>query len=239
MLSIIIPTLNEEKFLSALLKSIKKQDFEDYEIIVADNNSKDKTREIALKFGCRISKGGLPGKARNEGAKIARGDLFLFLDADLIIPPNFLSSSLKEFKERKLGIASYCLVPMTGKKMIKRGFNLFWNLPIKVSENILANGAMGILVKQDIFKKVGGFDENIKLAEDHYFVRSAAKIGKFGVIKSTEIYITLRRFETDGYFNTLSKYLLCYLYMFSGKAVKSDIFNYRFGHYSKDGKNKL
>ena len=46
-LSIIIPTKNEEEYLTALLKSIKKQTFKDYEIIVADNNSKDKTRKIA------------------------------------------------------------------------------------------------------------------------------------------------------------------------------------------------
>jgi glycosyltransferase involved in cell wall biosynthesis len=55
-ISIVIPTYNEEKYLPRLLKQIKQQDFTDYEIIVADNNSKDKTRSIAKRFGARITK---------------------------------------------------------------------------------------------------------------------------------------------------------------------------------------
>ena len=78
MLSIIIPTLNEEKLLSLLLKEIKKQNFLDYEIIVADANSGDKTVEIAKSFGCKIVKGGLPPKGRNEGAK-SLGEMYFYL----------------------------------------------------------------------------------------------------------------------------------------------------------------
>lgn len=89
MLSIIIPALNEEKFIPLLLESIKKQDFQDYEIIVADAGSKDKTVEISKNYNAAIVMGGLPAKGRNEGAKIARGDLFLFLDADVILPEYF------------------------------------------------------------------------------------------------------------------------------------------------------
>lgn len=93
-MSIIIPTLNEEKFLPRLLDSIKKQDSKDYEIIVADAGSKDATVEIAKKYRCKIVQGGLPAKGRNEGAKIAQGDLLLFLDADVQLPSDFLKNSL-------------------------------------------------------------------------------------------------------------------------------------------------
>jgi len=75
MLSIIIPTLNEENYLPFLLESIKNQDFKDYEIIVADAGSHDKTREIAKNFGCKVVSGGLPAKGRNEGTKFSRGNL--------------------------------------------------------------------------------------------------------------------------------------------------------------------
>ena len=259
MLSIIIPTLNEEKHLLLLLDSIKQQKVkgkggEDksssspslslreslvYEIIVADAGSKDKTLEVAKSFGCKIAPGGLPAKGRNKGAGVAKGELMLFLDADLKLPPDFLENSLREFKDRKLGVASYRLEPETKKRIVKTGFNLFYNRPITFSEKLLAYGAMGILVKKEIFEKVGGFDENVKLAEDMYFIRQASKIGRFGIIRSTKIYITLRRFESDGYLKTLFKYLLCNLYMFSGRAVRSDIFKYRFNHYSKKEKNKV
>jgi len=237
MLSIIIPVLNEEKYLPLLLKSIKEQSFSQrYEVIVADAGSKDRTMEIAKSFGCFVVKGGIPAKGRNEGAKIAKGDLFLFLDADIILSERFLENSLSEFKKRKLAVASYCLTPRTNNLLFKLAFNFVYNNFIVVFQRILAHGAMGILVKKEIFEKVGGFDESVKLAEDHYFVRMASKFCKFGIIKSAKIFITLRRFEQDGYWKTFFKYLLCSLFMFFGKAVRSDIFNYRFGHYSKKDK---
>ncbi len=234
MLSIIIPALNEESYLPSLLKMIKKQDFkEEKEIIVADAGSKDRTKEIALSFGCEIVKGGLPARGRNQGAKIAKGEYFLFLDADSVLPEDFLRKSLEEFKNRKLDVASFCLLPLTDKKMVRAGFNLFYNRPITFSQKFLAHGAMAILLKKNIFEKTGGFDEDIKLAEDHYFVRQASKLGKFGIIESTKAFTTTRRFETDGYLLTLFKYFLCGFFMLFGNPVRSDIFKYKFGHYKK------
>ena len=77
--SIIIPTYNEEEYLPVLLESIKKQDFDDYEVIVADANSTDRTREIAEEYGCIVVDGGLPGVGRNNGARVAKGEYLLFL----------------------------------------------------------------------------------------------------------------------------------------------------------------
>ena len=103
MLSIVIPTLNEEKYLPRLLDSIKNQDFYDYEIIVSDAESSDKTIEIAKKYGAKTlvyTTTKHPSAQRNEGAKIAKGELLLFLDADVVLTPGFLTSALKEFKDR-------------------------------------------------------------------------------------------------------------------------------------------
>ena len=74
-ISIIIPTYNEEDYLPALLKSIQRQNFKDLEVIVADAHSTDKTLEIAKKYNCKIVPGGLPAVGRNNGAKIAQGEL--------------------------------------------------------------------------------------------------------------------------------------------------------------------
>ena len=98
MLSIIIPTLNEEKYLPPLLDSIKKQDYKDYEVIVADAGSKDKTVEIAKKYGCKVVKGGLLPAGRNRGAEASKGDLLLFLDSDIILPPHF-PQHLSEYQQ--------------------------------------------------------------------------------------------------------------------------------------------
>lgn len=78
MLSIIIPTFNEEKYLPILFESLQKQTFNNFEIIVADNNSTDATRSIALAAGARVVGGGLPAGGRNMGAKFAQGEWLLF-----------------------------------------------------------------------------------------------------------------------------------------------------------------
>ena len=111
MLSIIIPTLNEEKNLSLLLSSLKEEKG-DWEIIIADAGSTDKTLKVAEDFGCIITEGGLPAEGRNKGALKARGDIFLFLDADLKLSPRFAKNSLEEFKARNLAVASFALLPI-------------------------------------------------------------------------------------------------------------------------------
>jgi glycosyltransferase involved in cell wall biosynthesis len=231
MLSIIIPTLNEENYLPTLLGSIRSQSFKDLEIIVADAGSKDKTIEIAKGFGCKIIKGGLPARGRNEGAKVARGNLLLFLDADTILPEDFFEKALKEFKERNLDIASFCLEAKTKSKFKKFLFDAFYNLPILILEKILAHGAQAILVKKEIFEKVGGFDEEIKFAEDHSFMRKAKKVVNFGILRQVRVFSSLRRFEREGFIKTYLKYLLAEIYMIFFGDIKKEIFKYKFGNF--------
>lgn len=236
MISIIIPSLNEEKYLPLLLDSIKKQNFKDCEIILADAGSKDKTLEIAKKYGCIIIPGGLPAKGRNEGAKIAKGELFFFCDADVVLPDNFLKKTLAEFKERNLDLASFCLVPLPRSKISYFLMNIFYNQPIILLENALPHSAVGILVKKDLFEKLSGYDEDIKLAEDHDLGRRAQKLfaAKTGIIKSTEIFVSDRRFRTEGWFSVGLKCLLCELHLIFIGPVKTDIFKYKFDHYNKN-----
>lgn len=233
MLSIIIPTLNEEKYLPLLLDSIKKQDFNDYEIIVADAGSKDKTIEIAKSFGCILVSGGLPAKGRNNGAKVARGDTLFFIDADTILSDNFFEKSLEEFNLRKMDIASFCLHPFPKQKLSYFLVNTFYNKMIVALEDISPHSAVGILVKKSLFEKLNGYDETIKLAEDHDLSRRAKK-DKVGIIRSAEILVSDRRWRTDGWVKTGAKYFLCELHMIFIGSVKSDIFKYKFNHYKEE-----
>jgi len=219
--SVIIPTLNEEKYLPMLLESIRAQDFTDYDIIIADAGSKDKTLEIAEKYKCRIVEGGLPAEGRNNGAKSAKGKLLLFLDADVVLPPSFFSKTLKEFRTRNLDIASFFLIPKEKSKIASLLFSFFYNIPIFLLEKILAHGAMGILIKKELFEKLNGFDEGIVLAEDHEFVRRAKKIGKYGLIKSIKIFVSIRRFRKYGWFKIALKYFLTELRMIFIGPVRS------------------
>jgi len=249
MLSIIIPTLNEEKYLPLLLEAIKKQNFADCEIIVADAGSEDKTTEIARNYGCKIVKGGLPAKGRNEGAKEARGEIFLFMDADnIFLPENFFKKLLREFEKRKLDVASFPIYPAsiselpsaTKEKIIKNGGGVYpagiwvdkvvyrlYNSWVNLIQSFSAYATNSILVKKEIHQKVGGFDEKIKMAEDHSYAKRARKFGKFGFIKTEPVLTSTRRFEKDGRFKTYLKYFLAGIHLFFLGDIKSDIFKYR------------
>jgi len=239
MLSIIIPTLNEERYLPRLLKSIKKQDFKDYEIIVADAGSTDKTLKIARSQGCITTGGGLPARGKNAGAEIARGELLLFLDADVILPKNFLKKSLEEFKRKDLKIASFCLLPINKNKSHHLVFNIFYNFPTILLEKFLPHAASGILIEKELFKKISGFDETIKLAEDHNLARQAKKMAKYGIVRSTKIYISARRFKKDGWLKTALKYLFCEMHMIFKGPLRSNIIKYEYNHYSKSKEDEV
>lgn len=231
MISIVIPTLNEENYLPFLLDSIKAQDFNDFEIIVADAGSKDKTVEIAKKYGCKIisTMSKLPGEGKNKGAKFAQGDLIFFLDADIILPEKSFSKFLKEFYEKKLNIASFLL--RSHHLFHNFSYNIFYNFPTLIGEKILPQAMNAILVKKEIHQKIGGFNEKIKIGEELDYIRRAKKFGKFGVLKSEKIFASPRRFEKDGWFKTWFKYFLCQIHMLILGPVKSDILKYRFNHY--------
>ncbi|HNY97680.1 MAG TPA: glycosyltransferase [Candidatus Pacearchaeota archaeon] len=235
LLSIVVPTLNEEANIERLLGIVKRNSFNDYEIIVADAGSKDRTCEIAKKYGARVVPGGLPAKGKNEGAKVSKGEILLFLDADLEMSEGFLDESIKEFITRRLDIASYRIYPQISNMLMNRmTLDIFYNYPAKILKKFFPTGAMGIMVRKEKFDAVGGFDEKIKLAEDHYMVWQVAKIGSYGIFKNGEIYMPLRRFEKDGYARTLIKYLQCGIRMKTKGPDRDGDFEYDFDHYDQE-----
>ena len=235
MLSIIIPALNEENYLPRLLVCLKKQNFKNYEIIVADADSKDKTKEIAQSFGAKVIKGGEIPYARNQAVKFTRGDLILSLDADVILPDDFLKKTLREFRKRNLDVAAFSLIPVSKKKPPKILFNVFYNYPLNIFEEKWAHGTQGILIKKSLHQKIGGWDETVRLVEDHDYVKRASKLGKFGVIKTTKIFSSLRRFRGEGWFRTGLKYVFAELYFQLKGPLRKDFPKYEFD-YPRNGK---
>ena len=226
-LSIVIPTLEEEKYLPLLLRSIKKQNFsQEYEIIVADAGSKDRTVEIAKSEGCMVIQGGLPAYGRNKGAKVAKGKLILFADADIIFPDNSLEQFVIEFEKRSLDLAGFLLRPCGNNRLLEMLYDVFYNIPAFLMEKILPHSVGAIMIKSRFYEKIGGFDEEIKIGEDHIYSRKAFRVGKFGLLKSFKIYYSQRRFKRDGLVRTYLKYFLAELYLVFLGPIKSDIFQY-------------
>lgn len=227
MISIIIPAFNEEKYLPKLLESIKRQDYKDYEVIVADANSTDKTRQIAKKFGCRIVKGGMPAAGRNNGAKAAKGDILLFLDADVLLDDDFLQNSIEEFKKRKIDCASVKIVPQSSKVIDKIFLGAF-NSWVIATQGFYPH-AIGacIFCRKLLHNKIRGFDEKIAIAEDMDYVRRAGKHGKFRILKKARILFSMRRYEKHGYLNVASKIILGEIRRIFAGELKKDVFNYQ------------
>ncbi|TAL19706.1 glycosyltransferase [Patescibacteria group bacterium] len=235
MLSIVIPTLDEEELLPRLLASIKRQSFRDLEVIVADAGSRDRTREIAMAHGATVVAGGLPSVGRNSGAAAAKGELLLFLDADVELPdPDFLTHFVAEFERQTLDVATTFIKPLSDRQ-IDAIFYGFYNSYIFATQKFFPHAhGFCILARRTIHELIGGFDPAVRLAEDHDYAQRAARRGRFGVVRGTRIPVSTRRFERDGHLLTACKYILCELHMLALGAVKSDIFRYRFG-YSKSG----
>jgi glycosyltransferase involved in cell wall biosynthesis len=232
-ISIIIPTYNEEKYLLFLLESIKKQNVEIKEIIVADGFSKDKTREIAKDQGCIVVDGpDHPGVGRNRGAKIAKGDLLLFIDADVILPDGFLERYLLMYKKSK-AICGTCIYRASNKGLIDYVSFCFGGLITYIMQFLspLAAGYF-IAINRDVFEKLNGFDENLKLAEDHDLAKRASKIGKFKVFWLT-ITTSSRRFKAQGQLKISLLYVWITILTICGVKIKRDnkFFKYDFGKF--------
>jgi glycosyltransferase involved in cell wall biosynthesis len=224
-LSCIIITLNEEKYLSKLLDSLKKQTFQDFEIIVSDFDSKDKTRKIAREYGCKVVKGGKHALARNNGAAVARGEYFLFLDADSVLEDkSFLETNFNEFKRFGAGIASVYVKPLGGSYIDSIIFGIY-NFWMTLSQKFYPHGTGAcIFIKRKIFKKIGGFNEKIVFAEDHEILNRAKKY-KFKILP-IPVFVSLRRAINDGRFKTIVKYFYAFVYRTFYREIDSDLFNY-------------
>ena len=176
--SIIITTKNEEKHIENLLRSITSQTYKNIEIILVDNYSTDRTREIAKKYTNKIYlKGPERSAQRNYGAQKAKGKYLLFLDADMILSPTVIEECVQKC-EKEGYIALY--IP---ERIIGKGF---W-IKVRDFERQFYTGTVidaVRFIRKDIFFKAGEFDETLTGPEDWDLDRRIRQLGKVGIIKS-------------------------------------------------------
>lgn len=162
-ISVIVPAHNEQEYISQCLKSLVSQDYpkDRYEVIVVDNNSEDRTRDIAAAFSVKVieQKHGPVGAVRNAGAKQAVGDAFAFIDADCIAPNDWISKGAGLLSRKNSVYGGGCELRANPHWIEKA-----WLLKsISPPKDLL--GCCIFIEKSDFFE-VGAFDEKVTSGED-------------------------------------------------------------------------
>lgn len=203
-LSVIIPCKNEAKILPRLLSSLAGQTTLPDEVIVVDSHSTDNTVAVAKNFSTKLplqivtakEKGISP--ARNEGVAKASGDLFLFPDADVTLPPTFIETFLREQKRRKLVAGGFTQRMPSKNKGIELGAH-FMNAYIRLMQHTPWPIAFSCLfATRDVFEKNNGFDKAIYIMEDYDFMNRAKKhSAPIGIISKQHFIASDRRYVGD------------------------------------------
>jgi hypothetical protein len=180
--------------------------------------------------------GGLPAEGRNAGAAVAKAPLLLFLDADVRMRRGFLQKTIKEFHDREL-VAATCTIKPLSPYTTDRILHNFANLFVRLSQESDPNApGYCIFVTKEVFDKVGGFDETLKVAEDHNFVKRAAEHGPFRLLTSAKILVDVRRFDKEGRLGYAIKNVKVSVYRaLQGEITRdNDYVEYEFGDFSED-----
>ncbi len=193
--SVIIPALNEEKYIERTLKHIKNQTYGNIEIIVADNGSTDGTKSIAKGYAKVISlKERGVSNARNAGARAATGDILLFVDADTLLERHFVERVVSRFRmsARTAGVCGYIETygSLPQKAVYKICSEIAW---LSALLKLPLFYGMCMAWRRDVFESVGGFDERLRTAEDIDFTIKAKKFGRCIVLRDAKAVTSPRR----------------------------------------------
>lgn len=203
--SVIVPTLDEAKYLPALLESIRRQSVPGFEVIIADSGSTDATAQLAQAAGALVVPGERagPGEGRNRGARAASAGVFLFADADCILPPNLIEQVLRALEEPDVIGGATAFMPSDGTRLDRLLFasaNAYqrvmtaWGFP--------HNAGYCFFFRRETFERLGGLREDMRLNETHDLALRSRELGRFVLLPAT-VHTSMRRFRTFGYGQTI------------------------------------
>jgi glycosyltransferase involved in cell wall biosynthesis len=208
-LSVIIPAWNEEKYVGGAIDSLKRATLfyerergHTAEIIVVDNNSSDRTGDVARQHGVLVIHEPVNniGKARNAGVKVARGKYVAFCDADNQVTENLLALIHDHLEDPKVAGGGTWIEP--ARRNLKINFFYFlWGIYVRCSR--VGVGMMHC--RKADFDRFGGFDESIYAAEDVQLAYDLKKLGKFNLIHKGWIITSTRKIDQTPLLEMLTK----------------------------------
>lgn len=193
-ISVVITILNEEESIEKLLKALISQTKKPLEIIFIDAGSKDKTAEIIRKYQEKydnlkiIVKPGINrSQGRNMGIKKARGKYIAITDAGCIPEKGWLKKISGPFKDKSIEVVSGFYKP-SGNSIFQRSLAVYTSLmPHKIKSNKFLPASRSMAITKSIWKKAGGFPEELDTCEDRIFVERLKKINAKFMFKKDAI----------------------------------------------------
>jgi len=199
-LTIVIPCKNELKTIDTTLTLLNFQDNIDNVKVIISNSSTDETTyqlesRTNDKFDLKIIEGGLPAKARNNGSRYVKTPYVLFIDSDMsLLDPTLLTTVTRMMLQGDIDLLTTKIRTTNGKyNYVFRTFDFIQKISKFISPFCLG-GFM--LFKTNTFNKLGGFDEEAKVAED-YLLSKQIKPNRFKIINTT-VFTPPRRFDNKG-----------------------------------------
>jgi glycosyltransferase involved in cell wall biosynthesis len=224
MISVIVPTYNEEENIERCLSSLCTQTVprDTYEIIVVDGDSQDRTRELAepLADMVIIQTSQKVGGARNDGAKIARGAIIATTDADCIIPENWLEEIARSFA-REEGIVQlygyvYPIEQGIKHEISLRLANLFSRLGYMTNTIHYTLGCNTAFDKETFF--AAGMYRCIDAGDDLEIARRMRHYGRVVLNPRMKVAFSMRRYEQFGTLKSLWEWI--YIVASGGESAK-------------------
>lgn len=225
-ISVIIPTKNEQDNIGNLLSVLLRYLPDNSEVIISDAESTDKTLDIVNSFSdnrIKIIKGGLPSKGRNNGSKISKSNYLLFIDADMIPTKELIYETLRHIELSDYKLIGCKLRTKTSfkAKILYKLCNISFILS-KYDKPFVIGGYF--LINKDEFNRLGGFDENNLHCED-YCLSSQVNRRDFHII-SEYVYTGDRRISKMGFWG-----MLVYFITNITKRNKKNYFNKDVGYW--------
>ncbi len=198
-ISVIIPTLNEEKSIARTVAALRSLKID--ELFIVDGGSTDRTIEICNRLEAKVFFSTRGRSAQmNLGARQATGDVLLFLHADTRLPPSALDDIRAAMNDRR-SPGGHFDIKLDGDHWMLKVIGAMISLRSRVTK--IATGDQAIFVRRDVFEAIGGYPE-IPLMEDVAFSRALRRMGKVACVRS-RVLTSARRWETEGVWRTILK----------------------------------